>query len=54
MPLTAFKEVIDVNLVGTFNVLRAMAAAMSGLKPVDKNGECGVIVNTASVAEFEG
>ena len=52
MPLDQFKRVIDVNLVGTFNVARAAAAAMQRLGPV--GGERGVIVNTASIAAFEG
>jgi len=43
---------IAVNLVGTFNVLRLAAARMAELEPVD--GERGVIVNTASIAAFEG
>lgn len=47
-----FKKVISVNLVGTFNVLRLAASAMSKLDPVD--GERGVIVNTASIAAFDG
>lgn len=51
-PLEAFARIINVNLVGTFNVLRLAATAMSGNELVD--GERGVIVNTASVAAFEG
>ncbi|MGS2809188.1 MULTISPECIES: 3-hydroxyacyl-CoA dehydrogenase [Nocardia] len=51
-PLAAFKKVIEVNLVGTFNVIRLAAHAMSTNEPVD--GERGVIINTASVAAFEG
>jgi NAD(P)-dependent dehydrogenase (short-subunit alcohol dehydrogenase family) len=51
-PLAAFKKVIEVNLIGTFNVLRLAAAAMAESGPVD--GERGVIINTASVAAFEG
>lgn len=54
MPLEDFKRVIDVNLVGTFNVMRLAAADMSTLEPVNETGECGVIVNTASVAAYEG
>jgi NAD(P)-dependent dehydrogenase (short-subunit alcohol dehydrogenase family) len=50
--LELFKTVVGVNLVGTFNVLRLAAAAMSKNDPVD--GERGVIVNTASVAAFDG
>ena len=51
-PLAAFKRVIEVNLVGTFNVLRLGAARMAEAEPVA--GERGVIINTASVAAFEG
>ncbi|MDP9248590.1 MAG: SDR family NAD(P)-dependent oxidoreductase [Candidatus Dormibacteraeota bacterium] len=51
-PLDAFRRVIDVNLVGTFNALRLAAARMSELEALD--GERGVIVNTASIAAFEG
>ncbi len=51
-PLAAFKKVVEVNLVGTFNVIRLAAHAMAGNEPID--GERGVIVNTASVAAFEG
>jgi NAD(P)-dependent dehydrogenase (short-subunit alcohol dehydrogenase family) len=48
-----FKTVIGINLVGTFNVLRLAAAQMSKNEPAD-DGERGVIVNTASVAAFDG
>lgn len=51
-PLADFTKIINVNLIGTFNVLRLAAAAMATNEPVD--GERGVIVNTASVAAFEG
>lgn len=50
--LDRFRRVIDVNLVGTFNVCRLAAAAMQRTEPVE--GERGVIINTASVAAFEG
>jgi len=50
--LELFQKVIGVNLVGTFNVLRLAAAAMSKTDAVD--GERGVIVNTASVAAYDG
>lgn len=53
MPLDDFAEVVRVNLVGTFNILRLAAAAMAELEPL-ADGERGVIVNTASVAAFEG
>lgn len=48
----AFAKTISVNLIGTFNVASQSAAGMSGLDPVD--GERGVIVNTASIAAYEG
>lgn len=51
--LQAFSLVIKVNLIGTFNVIRLAAAAMSTAPP-DSEGERGVIVNTASVAAFDG
>lgn len=54
MPLSAFKQVIDVNLIGTFNVMRIVAHAMSVLELESKSQERGVIINTASVAAFEG
>lgn len=54
MPLAAFKQVIDINLVGTFNVMRVVAEAMSHLEPEASSRERGVIINTASVAAFEG
>jgi NAD(P)-dependent dehydrogenase (short-subunit alcohol dehydrogenase family) len=51
--LEPFQTVIGINLVGTFNVLRLAAAAMLANEP-DDGGECGVIVNTASIAAFDG
>ncbi len=54
MPLEDFKKVIDVNLIGSFNVLRLVAADLYAEEPLDDVGERGVIVNTASVAAFEG
>jgi NAD(P)-dependent dehydrogenase (short-subunit alcohol dehydrogenase family) len=51
--LTLFQRVIQVNLVGTFNMLRLAASAMS-LNPPNADGERGVIINTSSVAAFEG
>jgi len=53
MALDGFERVIRVNLIGTFNLLRLCAARMAALEP-DAGGERGVIVNTASVAAFEG
>ncbi|HET7849902.1 MAG TPA: SDR family NAD(P)-dependent oxidoreductase [Pseudolabrys sp.] len=52
-PLADYERVIRINLVGTFNMLRLAAAAMQALQPFP-DGERGVIVNTASVAAFEG
>ena len=53
MPLEDFQQVIQVNLIGTFNVMRLAAAEMAGRAP-NADGERGVIVNTASIAAFEG
>jgi NAD(P)-dependent dehydrogenase (short-subunit alcohol dehydrogenase family) len=53
MPLERFEQVIRVNLVGTFNMLRLAAAAMSPLDPLE-DGERGAIINTASIAAYEG
>ena len=51
--LEVFHNVIKVNLIGTFNVLRLAAAAMANNEP-DPDGERGVFVNTASIAAFDG
>jgi len=53
-PLDAFKFVVDLNLIGTFNVLRLAANEMQNNEPVTEDGERGVIVNTASVAGLDG
>ncbi|MDT0304333.1 SDR family NAD(P)-dependent oxidoreductase [Streptomonospora wellingtoniae] len=52
--LAAYKKVVDVNLIGTFNVLRLAAAAMAATEPANEDGERGAVVNTASVAGLEG
>lgn len=52
--LGAFTKVIQVNLIGTFNVLRLAAEAMARNEPVNDDGERGVIINTASAAAFDG
>ncbi len=52
-PIDLFEQVIRVNLIGTFNTLRLAAEAMAANEP-DAGGERGVIINTASVAAFEG
>src|SRR6185503_7808260 len=51
--LASFERAIRINLVGTFNAIRLAAAKMS-VQPAFPNGERGVIVNTSSVASFEG
>ena len=53
MPLANFSKVIQVNLIGTFNIIRLASAAMSNNQPTE-GGERGVIINTASVAAFDG
>ena len=53
LPLDAFRRVIEVNLIGSFNLLRVAAAGMSALEPLAE-GERGIIVSTASVAAYEG
>jgi NAD(P)-dependent dehydrogenase (short-subunit alcohol dehydrogenase family) len=52
LPLEAFQTVIDINLVGTFNVLRLAAAAMIDNEPLD--GDRGLVIMTASVAAYDG
>lgn len=52
--LDLFQTCISVNLVGTFNVMRLAAEAMSTQDTVDEDGQRGVIINTASVAAYEG
>jgi NAD(P)-dependent dehydrogenase (short-subunit alcohol dehydrogenase family) len=52
-PLMPFETIIQINLIGTFNVLRFAAAAMIGTEP-GEDGERGVCVNTASIAAFDG
>ncbi len=54
MSLLNFEKVIQVNLIGTFNFLRLSAAIMSKLEPIGKDQERGVIINTASIAAYEG
>jgi NAD(P)-dependent dehydrogenase (short-subunit alcohol dehydrogenase family) len=54
MPLDDFTKVINVNLVGTFNMMRLVAADLYGEEPLDDIGERGIVINTASVAAFEG
>lgn len=52
-PLEQFQKVLTVNTIGTFNVVRLAAERMSAGTP-DEGGERGVIINTASIAAFEG
>lgn len=54
MPLDDFHRVIHVNLLGTFNMMRLVAAQMYQQEAVNKDKERGVIINTASVAAFDG
>ena len=53
-PLDVFKRVLDVNLTGTFNVARLAAQQMASQAPITDDGQRGVIINTASVAGYEG
>jgi NAD(P)-dependent dehydrogenase (short-subunit alcohol dehydrogenase family) len=52
--LASYRKVIDVNLIGTFNLMRIGAAAMARTEPADADGARGVVINTASVAGIEG
>src|SRR3954468_2358850 len=52
--LASYRKVIEVNLIGTFNLMRIGAAAMAKTDPADADGARGVVVNTASVAGIEG
>ncbi|MCX7125149.1 MAG: SDR family NAD(P)-dependent oxidoreductase [Gammaproteobacteria bacterium] len=54
MPLDDFSRVIHINLIGTFNMMRLCAEKMTSQNPVNEIGERGVIINTASIAAFEG
>jgi NAD(P)-dependent dehydrogenase (short-subunit alcohol dehydrogenase family) len=49
-----FRKVIDINLIGTFNLMRIGAAAVARTEAVDADGQRGVVINTASVAGIEG
>jgi NAD(P)-dependent dehydrogenase (short-subunit alcohol dehydrogenase family) len=53
LPLDAFDRVIRINLIGTFNMIRLAAVEMSALEPLEDE-ERGVIINTASIAAFDG
>src|SRR6476646_1692580 len=52
--LATFRKVLDINLIGTFNLMRIGAAAIAKTDPVDSDGQRGVVINTASVAGIEG
>jgi NAD(P)-dependent dehydrogenase (short-subunit alcohol dehydrogenase family) len=52
--LAAYRKVIDINLTGTFNLMRIAAAQMATTGPADADGQRGVIINTASIAGIEG
>src|SRR5580693_1173395 len=52
--LAAFRRVIDINLIGTFNLMRIAAAQMAKTEPADADGQRGVVINTSSVAGLEG
>ena len=52
--LSLFATILQINVVGSFNVLRLAAEVMSRNEPVDATGQRGVVVNTSSVAAFEG
>jgi NAD(P)-dependent dehydrogenase (short-subunit alcohol dehydrogenase family) len=52
--LAAYRKVIDINLTGTFNLMRIAAAQMATTEPADADGQRGVIINTASIAGIEG
>lgn len=54
MPLEDFTRAVNINLVGTFNVMRMAVADMVGQEPVNEDGERGVVINTASIAAFDG
>ena len=54
MPLDEFRQLIEINLIGTFNVMRLAASHMIPLSPQGKSTERGIIINTASIAAFEG
>ena len=54
MPLSDFSQVIQINLVGSFNLARLAAEKMANNEPIGEAGERGVIINTASVAAYDG
>jgi NAD(P)-dependent dehydrogenase (short-subunit alcohol dehydrogenase family) len=52
--LASYQKVININLIGTFNLMRIAAAAMARTEPADADGQRGVVINTSSVAGIEG
>ena len=52
--LAHFQKVVGVNLIGSFNTMRLAAAEMAKMEPVDADGSRGVVINTASIAAWEG
>ena len=52
--LATYRKVIDINLIGTFNLMRIAASAIARTEPADADGQKGVVINTASVAGIEG
>jgi NAD(P)-dependent dehydrogenase (short-subunit alcohol dehydrogenase family) len=52
--LASFRKVIDINLIGTFNLMRIASAAIAQTEPADADNQRGVVINTASVAGLEG
>jgi NAD(P)-dependent dehydrogenase (short-subunit alcohol dehydrogenase family) len=52
--LATFRKVLDINLIGTFNLMRIAAAVIARTDPVDADGLRGVVINTASIAGIEG
>jgi NAD(P)-dependent dehydrogenase (short-subunit alcohol dehydrogenase family) len=54
LPLADFSKIVNINLIGTFNVLSKFASRIATDDPVSEDGERGVIINTASVAAFDG
>ncbi|WP_343615697.1 SDR family NAD(P)-dependent oxidoreductase [Novosphingobium sp.] len=54
LPLSDFARIITINLIGSFNVLSQFAGAIHDADPLNADGERGIIINTASVAAFDG
>ncbi|MFD2870466.1 SDR family NAD(P)-dependent oxidoreductase [Kurthia populi] len=54
MSLDFFKKIIDINLIGTFNVLRLAVEQMAKNEPTDEHPDRGIVINTASIAAFDG